>query len=59
MNEFAPYAMQAPPLKRRTRQRFTEIDNSSNFVYDILLLKLAKLLKMSTDYSQIIDSINN
>ncbi len=23
MNEFAPYAMQAPPLKRRTRQRFT------------------------------------
>ena len=24
MNEFAPFAMQAPPLKRRTRQRFTE-----------------------------------
>ncbi len=29
INEFAPYAMQAPPLKRRTRQRFTEIDCSS------------------------------
>ena len=28
MNEFAPYAIQAPPLKRRTRQRFTEIDYS-------------------------------
>ena len=26
MNGFAPYAMQAPPLKRRTRKRFTEID---------------------------------
>ena len=29
MNEFAPYAMQAPPFKRRTRQRFTEIDYRS------------------------------
>ncbi len=28
MNEFKPYAMQAPPLKRRTRQRFTEFDYS-------------------------------
>ena len=28
MNKFGPYAMQAPssPLKRRTRQMFTEID---------------------------------
>ncbi len=26
MNEFVLYAMQAPPLKRRTRQRFTEFD---------------------------------
>ena len=25
MNEFAPYATQAPPLMRRTRQRFTGI----------------------------------
>ncbi len=30
MNEIAPYAMQAPPLKRRTRQRFTEFDYSVN-----------------------------
>ncbi len=30
MNEFAPYAMQAPPLKRCTRQRFTEFDYSYN-----------------------------
>ncbi len=28
MNEFAPYAMQAQPLKRRTHQRFTEFDYS-------------------------------
>ena len=28
MNEFAPYAMQAPPFKRRTRQRFIEFDYS-------------------------------
>ncbi len=28
MNEFALYAMQAPPLKRPTRQRFTEFYNS-------------------------------
>ncbi len=27
MNEFAPYAMQASPPKRRTRQRFTEFYN--------------------------------
>ncbi len=26
MNEFAPYVMEAPPLKRRTRQRFTEFN---------------------------------
>ncbi len=26
VNEFVPNAMQAPPLKRRTRQRFTEFD---------------------------------
>ena len=26
MNEFAPYVMQGPPLKRRTCQRFTEFD---------------------------------
>ena len=26
MNEFGPYAMQAPPLKRHTRQRFIEFD---------------------------------
>ena len=26
MNEFAPYAMQAPPLKKSTHQRFTVID---------------------------------
>ncbi len=29
MNEFALYAMQAPPLRRRTHQRFTEIDYST------------------------------
>ncbi len=27
-NELAPYMMQASPLKRRTRQRFTEFDYS-------------------------------
>ena len=26
LNEFAPYTMQAPPLKRPTQQRFTEFD---------------------------------
>ena len=26
MNEFTPYAMQAPPLKRHTHQRFREFD---------------------------------
>ncbi len=28
MSEFAPYAMQALPLKTHTRQRFTEFDNT-------------------------------
>ena len=31
MNEFVPYTMQAPPLKRRTRQRFTEFDYSAKY----------------------------
>ena len=33
MNEFAPYAMQAPPFNRRTGQRFTEFDYSSTISY--------------------------
>ncbi len=32
MNDFVPYAIQAPPLKRHTRQRFTEFDYSFSFV---------------------------
>ncbi len=38
MNEFAPYAMQAPPLKRRTRQRFTEFDYSWYYAEESALL---------------------
>ena len=30
MNEFGPYAMQAPSLKRRTHQRFTEFNYNVN-----------------------------
>ena len=37
MNEFAPYAMQASPLKRRTRQRFTEFDYIRNTYRNICL----------------------
>ncbi len=32
MNKFAPYAMQAPPLKRRTHQWFTEFDFSTELL---------------------------
>ncbi len=33
MNEFASYAMQAPLLKRRTRQRFTESDYILYYIF--------------------------
>ena len=35
MNEFAPYVMQAPALKRRTRQRFTEFDYRSDITSNL------------------------
>ncbi len=35
MNEFAPYAMQALPLKRRTRQTLTEFDYNRFASFDI------------------------
>ena len=41
MNEFAPYAMQAPLLKRRTHQRFTEVDYSFHWCDVALPLRLA------------------
>ena len=44
MNESAPYMMQAPPLKRRTCQRFTEIDYS----VVIVIVKLHKLNHTTT-----------
>ncbi len=43
MNEFAPYAMQAPPVKRRTRQRFAKFYNSILILYYLLVY----LLQMS------------
>ena len=46
MNEFLPYAMQAPPLKRRTRQKFTEFDYSmSSHLRDQLNAKDADMEK--------------
>ena len=39
MNEFASYAKQAPPFKRRIRQRFTDIDyTTSQWIIIIIII---------------------
>ncbi len=54
MNEFAPYGMQAPPLKRHTRQRFTEFDYGIKSDVLVNSSQIKKYVQAQLQYTQMI-----